>query len=312
MLKSKNILLLFLVSLIVMACENITRPAGVLSAGDFEDVLYDIHMSHYLEFDKPVGDTLSYEAHRYALTLDVLKKHDVTQAEWDSSMVYYTRHSPQLKEIYDNLYERLSLVAESSGASVGDGSTDSTDIWKSDRQLLLTSQRSNCTMQWTIKTDTLLKAGDKLCLEYLLLFLNKQTQNRLMTVLTIRLNNDSVIVRNQVSSQTGIYSMNIEDDKKIGIKSVSGYFMLMHPQTAMLGNVEDAKQINNTQIVEVTNIKLTHQSIAAPLPEKNDAEKDSTTEQQGNQPDGPDHQIPRLNAPPLKDDAESSAPPSHL
>lgn len=239
--------------LILIASSCTSRPSCVLGDSDFEDVLYDLHKAHYLDVDNKDGKDRGSE--QYALMQSILEKHGVSEATWDSSMVYYTRNADELSDIYNNLMTKLSYEADVMGAGYSEIS-DSTDIWQGEKHLLLTSNILSSSYQWEIPTDTLLEAGEKLTFKFLGLFLNSNAPRRASVIIAIRLGNDSVITRNNVISQTGNYSMEVSDMPRLGIKSVAGLFMIHKPIMSSLGSFENP---DASQILSITNISLIHE-----------------------------------------------------
>ena len=90
-------------------------PDDVLSQGKMEDILYDYHLALAMVQNEG-GD----ETQRFIYKDAVLRKHDVTSAEFDSSMVYYMRHTDKMYTIYKNLSDRLNDEAVSLGADASD------------------------------------------------------------------------------------------------------------------------------------------------------------------------------------------------
>lgn len=88
-------------------------PSDVLSEGKMEEILYDYHLTQAAAETERLSSS-----DMYAYRLAVLRKHEVTQAQFDSSMVYYTRHTELLQKVYENLYDRLNKEAVSLGATV--------------------------------------------------------------------------------------------------------------------------------------------------------------------------------------------------
>lgn len=238
--------------LALAACTS--RPDGVLSSGDMEDVLYDLHRAHFLPEQ---GDGSRYDgATQYALMLSVLRQHGVKRAEWDSSMVYYTRNADELEAIYASLSERLEYEA----SIMGTGSvtvTDTTDIWPGDRYVLLMQNDLAATHQWTLPTDTLLEPGEKVTLRFLGLFLNPDVQRRASVVLVMKLRNDSIVTRYQPATQTGIYSVELTDDNAVGIKSLSGLFMIHRPTVYSFG--DNTPRGGGCQIFSIADLRLLHE-----------------------------------------------------
>lgn len=243
--------LLWLLILVAYSCTS--RPSYVLGDTDFEDILYDLHKAHYIDVSNKNGTDRGAE--QYALLQNILQKHGVSEAAWDSSMVYYSRNADELSDIYNNLMTKLSYEADVMGVGYSEVS-DSTDIWQGEKHLLITSNIINSSYQWELSTDTLLEKGEKLTLKFLGLFLNDKAPRRASVILAIRLGNDSVITRNNVISQTGNYSMEVSDMPGLGIKSVTGLFMTHKPLLSNFGNYE---QPDASQILSITNISLIHE-----------------------------------------------------
>ena len=82
-------------------------PRDVLSKGKMTDILFDYHIALAMAQSEDGGSEKNSLAYREA----VLKKHDVTSADFDSSMVYYMRHTELLHDVYKDLAERLDKEA---------------------------------------------------------------------------------------------------------------------------------------------------------------------------------------------------------
>ena len=87
----------------VVSCKP-SLPDDVLSKRKMADILYDYHVALSMARTADGGDTGQSLAYREA----VLRKHDVTSAEFDSSMVYYMRHTELLEDVYKDLDDRLN------------------------------------------------------------------------------------------------------------------------------------------------------------------------------------------------------------
>ena len=78
-------------------------PKDVIHPDKMEDILYDYHLT------TAMSGNISYDENykKEALRNYVYRKHHVTKAEFDSSMVWYTRHTENLAKIYTNLGKRF-------------------------------------------------------------------------------------------------------------------------------------------------------------------------------------------------------------
>lgn len=255
MTKFRNSLLFFVILSLITACDS--RGKYVLDNDDMEDILYDIHKSHFL-FEDDIERRYN-AACQYALTQHILKQHDVTKQQWDSSLVYYTRNADQLERIYERLSERLELEATAMGAGISEVS-DSTDIWMADRNIILTTDEIHSSYQWKIKTDSIFKDGEKVTLRCMAHFLVSDMERRATILIALKLKNDSVVTRYTVASQTGIYTTDITDDLALGIKEVYGLFVVHHPvMYARTNNSSNSNNSQKKQIVAISHLKLLHE-----------------------------------------------------
>ena len=81
------------------------RPSGVLSNQEMRDVLYDLHrMDGALQV---AGYTFGHNQEVAAYYQSVLDRHGITQAQFDSSLVWYTDNPQIFNKIYPKVVERL-------------------------------------------------------------------------------------------------------------------------------------------------------------------------------------------------------------
>ena len=97
----KKWLIILCVLLVVVGC----RPRGVLSNSEMRDVLYDLH-----RVDGAIqvaGYNYSHDQEVAGYYKNVLDKHGITQAQFDSSLVWYTDNPQIFNKIYPKVLERL-------------------------------------------------------------------------------------------------------------------------------------------------------------------------------------------------------------
>lgn len=275
-IKYTYIAFILFVTLILSACSE-SVPSGVLDADQMEDVLYDMHLSHYL--DVRVQDDGSFRddmgAIHHAYFLSILDKHGVTQKEWDNSLRYYAGHAVKLKGIYNSLCERMesdaiSMGVSTSGDDEGINLSDSTNIWRSDKQVLLTTKVPNTTSTW--KMDIMALKGKRLQLSFVSMFLNESVQKKATVGLIMKLSNDSIVTTTQTVSINGLFTLSLADTDSLGIKELRGFFMIH--QTQMYGDLPQYENDRNTtQILSISDIRLDHTPVeprpvpvAAPTP----------------------------------------------
>lgn len=88
------------------------RPKGVLSSREMRDVLYDLHRTDGAI--QVAGYNYSHDEELAAYYKSVLDKHGITQAQFDSSLVWYTDNPQRFNKIYPKVVARLEadLAAE--------------------------------------------------------------------------------------------------------------------------------------------------------------------------------------------------------
>lgn len=79
-------------------------PRKYLKSDKMADIMYDYHIAEGIQNVQATGDTVTMRAY----LAYILKKHKVSQADFDSSLVYYTRHTKLLEDVYDKVAERLN------------------------------------------------------------------------------------------------------------------------------------------------------------------------------------------------------------
>ena len=97
-----------LLAFCLTACQ-VKRPKTVLPDAKMENLLYDYHIA------KAMGEEVTYnESYKRVLYIEsVFKKYGITQADFDSSMVWYARNPETLTKIYEKV--NLRLKAERDG-----------------------------------------------------------------------------------------------------------------------------------------------------------------------------------------------------
>ena len=81
------------------------RPRGVLSNREMRNVLYDLHRADGAI--QVAGYNYSHDQEVAGYYKNVLDKHGITQAQFDSSLVWYTNNPQIFNKIYPKVMERL-------------------------------------------------------------------------------------------------------------------------------------------------------------------------------------------------------------
>ena len=227
-------------------------PNRYIQPDKMEDILYDYHIADAM-YQSNSGDATTMIAYKTA----VLKKNGVSEAVFDSSMVYYTRHTRLLQKIYESLSTRLSKEALALGASASEinqyslnsANGDTTNVWTGERSIVFSPYRPFNLSSFTLKTDTTYKAGDNLWLNFDTQFIYQDGSREAIAMLSVKFNNDSVSSQHVYVSTPNHYTLQLSDDKHVGIKEIKGYFILNK------GNSADAYS-TTFKLMIISNISL--------------------------------------------------------
>lgn len=215
----------------VSSCKP-SLPSGVLSKGKMTDILYDYHLALAMAHMDDNGDKGQSLAYREA----VLRKHDVTSAEFDSSMVYYMRHTELLEDVYKDLTDRYNNEITAMGGSAKEGGEfanlsatgDTANVWNLATSMVFLPVKPFNSTSFNIKVDSTFHKGDRLMLDFDAQFIYQDGMRNGVAMLAVQFGNDSIAQRTIMIQSTQHYSVELSDDDSLGIKSVKGYFMLMN------------------------------------------------------------------------------------
>ena len=215
----------------VSSCKP-SLPSGVLSKGKMTDILYDYHLALAMAHMDDNGDKGQSLAYREA----VLRKHDVTSAEFDSSMVYYMRHTELLEDVYKDLTDRYNNEITAMGGSAKEGGEfanlsatgDTANVWNLATSMVFMPVKPFNSASFDIKVDSTFHKGDRLMLDFDAQFIYQDGMRNGVAMLAVQFGNDSIAQRTIMIQSTQHYSVELSDADSLGIKSVKGYFMLMN------------------------------------------------------------------------------------
>lgn len=215
----------------VSSCKP-SLPSGVLSKGKMTDILYDYHLALAMAHMDDNGDKGQSLAYREA----VLRKHDVTSAEFDSSMVYYMRHTELLEDVYKDLTDRYNNEITAMGGRAKEGGEfanlsatgDTANVWNLATSMVFMPVKPFNSTSFDIKVDSTFHKGDRLMLDFDAQFIYQDGMRNGVAMLAVQFGNDSIAQRTIMIQSTQHYSVELSDADSLGIKSVKGYFMLMN------------------------------------------------------------------------------------
>ena len=240
-------------------------PGRYLQMDEMVDILYDYHVADGMvqtNFDSP--DSVAMRAYR----ISILKNHGVTQADFDSSMIYYTRHTRLLQKVYDKIADRLDREAVERGGQVGftnlTENADTTNVWKRSTAFVLSPYLATNRMSFEIKSDSSYHEGDLMVLDFDAQFLYQDGMRDALVVLAITYANDSVEYVNNSISTSSHYHMQIMNEGRLAIKSVRGFWMLSSDRAMPTSSATTFK------LFIVSNVRLVKMHVTEPVKKPED------------------------------------------
>ena len=205
-----------------------------MSPGKMEDVLYDYHLAHSM--GGLSGDSVEFR--RMVYVEAVFQKYKISRAEFDTSLVWYSRHTGQLYNIYKNIEERLGKEANLLGAQTNVATTysqlsnkgDTANVWSGRNFYCLTTKDANNLMSFNIKADTSYYPKDRLLWHFRSHFVYQSGHRDAIVSLSVRYDNDSVGTVTQHLYSDNDFSITLDlTDRKI--KRVYGFVYHNAPWT---------------------------------------------------------------------------------
>lgn len=191
-----------------------------------EEVLFDYHLAQAMA---EVGDSM--ELRRYLYVQSVFRKHRITEAQFDSSMVWYSAHASYLHDIYQRLGERFD--AESRVLGIGTGpvdmyagltnSGDTANIWAERDFYLLKPDEGVNRMTFVMEADTTFRPGDSFLWRFTPRFVYKEGLHEAYAALVVRLSNDSVVSVLHRLSGNYLAELPVRPKGDWEVKEVSGF-----------------------------------------------------------------------------------------
>lgn len=240
-------------------------PGRYLQMDEMVDILYDYHVADGMvqtNFDSP--DSVAMRAY----SISILKNHGVSQADFDSSMVYYTRHTRLLQKVYDKIADRLDREAVERGGQAGftdlTENADTTNVWKLSTAFVLSPYLATNRISFEIKADSSYHEGDRMVLDFDAQFLYQDGMRDALVVLAVTYANDSVEYVNNSISTSSHYHMQIMNEGRLTIKAVRGFWMLSSDRAMPTSSATTFK------LFVVSNVRLVKMHVSEPVKKPED------------------------------------------
>lgn len=236
-----------------------------IQPGDMEDLLYDYQLAQAMGSQPDDGGQMPTDVDRNVYKMAVLRKHGITQQQFDASLQYYFRHTDELHKIYEHLADRLTREANTLGANAADFSQygvaqqgDTANVWNKAPAFIISPDEGLNRLSFAIKADTAFHKGDKLMLNFDSKYIVQDGSREAIAVLMVKYANDSITAQNTRITSTSHYSLTIPNNGRLAIKEVRGYFYI--------GRGEGDSQ-TTLKLLNVYNVQLVRMHTAEPKAE---------------------------------------------
>lgn len=232
-------------------------PDDIIQPDAMESLLYDYHLA------STMSNSLSYTENykKDAYYKYVFEKHHVTEEEFDSSMVWYTRNSDQLATIYKNLQKRYESeeshmkvqVAKRDNQIDVSMSGDTVDVWQDCTLYWLSASELTNKLVFDLKADTTFKPHDAMELTAYFHFMPKKGRisGKAVMALNFYFDNDSIQGLTRLISNSGRQRLYVRADSAFTIRSISGFVYYMdekNPETSVLVDNIRLTRYHNMQV----------------------------------------------------------------
>ena len=208
-------------------------PSDIIQPKQMEKVLYDYHLSLSMAQS---SKNVEKEAQRNY----VFQKHNISEAEFDSSMVWYTRESKELMTIYENLnkrfkreYSHIERLLESREDTNSQSfiSGDTVNIWRKGDIHWFNTAPLYSQLAFEMKADTTFHPQDAFLWSMDCHFF---TEGKIVMGMNVILDNDSVIGTTKTIETSGKHEIYLQTDSAYQIKTLNGFIYVPKQEDARL------------------------------------------------------------------------------
>ena len=274
---SKYVLYISIIGLLALNSSCSRRPKEVLKPSEMTKVLVDLHIVDGTLTAPELKKLSDEEKSQYYQS--VLLKHNTNQAQFDSSIVWYSHDPKQFEKIYNRVLVQLTKYEEDvkNGKYISLAPKDTlphftkVDIWNQPTQFEFNKNRDRNKLHFVIK-DTLLMTQDSYWLSFRQRIQTTDTCGNQRAVLYIHYADDtpdSVFKNLQTDGNLRKYTLRFTALRAEKIDSLSGY---------LLASDECPKALQSAYVDSISLIRLFDSSAQEKLQKEVDlSEKLRTT-----------------------------------
>ncbi len=232
-------ILLLLIAVGLSACDK--APDGIIKESKMEDLLVDLYKAEAYIENHP--EEFNTDSSKLVLKQAVYNKYHITQADYDTSLVWYAHNIETYDKVYHEVINRLtdeqkkyqkSLKSGGSdqngsstagvkginfGHQVYDSHGDTANVWKGDNMYVLLPGMTGSYIKFDLSPDGEYKSGDRYRLDMKLLAFN----NNFTIFLAADYTDGSTSFISRTSTASGWFTMDLQTDTGRTVDRVYGY-----------------------------------------------------------------------------------------
>ena len=227
--------ILLVALLVLMACNKV--PRGIIKESDMVDLLVDLHKADAYVDNYPTQ--FPSDSTRMMLKQSVFMKHGVTQADFDTSLVWYAHNMEVYTDVYRRVIDKLKsdldrasndrtkttekdhnndvLIAGKPYHTI-DG--DTADLWTMPREWMLTQGLNSGFIPFDYDTDRGSRLGD--CYE--LKFKTIKGKEKISSFIAVDYSDGGTAYLNHNYSSKNWNFLSLQSDSTRSVRRIYGYF----------------------------------------------------------------------------------------
>lgn len=225
-----------LLGTLLIACSKV--PDDILSEKKMQAVQIDMQLAEaMISID---GKNFPDDSYKEALYQSIFRKHDITEAEYDSSLVWYGRNLDIYMKVYDRVLADLNKQQKDLGdvqaSAAPTTKNDSVDIWPRRPFLTLEPNAIFNGVVFEVKPETNYSSGSSFVLAMHVWGMNKEMRNKPEIRLSVD-QGDTIITVNDKILRDGYHETILRSVPTKQIKRVYGHIFLDNADSASYNKI---------------------------------------------------------------------------
>lgn len=247
----RHIFVIFILGIILAACSK--TPSHVISENDMVALMADLYKAEAI-IDDEDNKTFSTDSMKMKLRQSVFMRHNVTQEQFDTSLIWYAHNLDVYDKVFDDIIARLEdeqknvTRGDYSSTSIVDASAlkpsmpryrasgDTADIWGKGRVWVMLPGHKQHIVSFDIKPDKEYMRGDK----YEIALKAVNVNSTVNVFMAVDYEDGSTSFRQTSFNKEGWQRFKVQSDTAREVKRIHGFmdFATQSHRTLFMDSVE--------------------------------------------------------------------------